>query len=93
MEGASGVSQVISPSRKYGDEKIPVVTAKPIDDPSVADPTPCASDHAIFYFSRAACRQEIIASANNPAAPAPLDAGGGGGASVGAGEKARGGGA
>jgi hypothetical protein len=31
MEGASGVSQVIAPPRKYGDKKIPVVTAKPID--------------------------------------------------------------
>jgi hypothetical protein len=31
MEGAFGVSQVITLSRKHGDKKIPVVTATPID--------------------------------------------------------------
>ncbi len=42
MEGASCVFQVIAPPHKYGDKKIQVVTAKPIDDPSVANPPPAA---------------------------------------------------
>jgi hypothetical protein len=41
MEGASGVTQVIAPPRKNRD-KIPIVTALPIDEPSVADPPPAA---------------------------------------------------
>jgi hypothetical protein len=38
MEGASGLSQVIAPPRKYGDKKIPVVIATPIDPTSATDP-------------------------------------------------------
>ena len=41
MEGASGVTQVIASPRKYSD-KIPIVTALPIDEPSVAYPPPAA---------------------------------------------------
>ena len=39
MEGASGVTQVIAPPRKYRD-KIPIVTALPIGEPPVAYPPP-----------------------------------------------------
>jgi hypothetical protein len=45
MEGASSLSQVIAPPRKYGDKKIPVVLATPIDPPSATDP-PAAAEAA-----------------------------------------------
>ncbi len=38
MEGASGLSQVIAPLRKYGDKEIPVVMATPIDPTFATDP-------------------------------------------------------
>jgi hypothetical protein len=40
MEGASGRSQVIAPSRKYGDKKIPVVNATPIDPAAATEAAP-----------------------------------------------------
>jgi hypothetical protein len=40
MKGASGLSQVIAPSRKYGDKKIPVVTATPIDPAAAPEAAP-----------------------------------------------------
>jgi hypothetical protein len=64
MEGASGISQVIAPARKYRDKKIPVVTAKPVDGASVADPPPGAP------ASPAAPPEEAPAAAETEAAEA-----------------------
>ena len=43
MEGASGLSQVIASSRKYGDKKIPVVTATHIDPAAALEAAPAPS--------------------------------------------------
>ena len=59
MEGASGVSQVMAPSRKYGDKKIPVVTATPIDPAAALAPPPAPAP------------PEAAEAAEAEAAPAP----------------------
>ncbi len=66
MEGASGLSQVIAPARKYGAKKISVVTATPIDPTHANDP-PAAADAV------AAPPAPVAAAEAAPAPPARTD--------------------
>ncbi len=70
-EGASGISQVVAPPRKYGDKKIPVVTAKPVDGASVADP-PSGAPAPLAVPPAEAPAAAVTEAAE--AAPAPAEA-------------------
>ena len=73
MEGASCVTQVIAPPRKYRD-KIPIVTALPMGEPPVAYPPPAppspAAEEAPAAEAEAAEAPAPAAEAPAPAAPA-----------------------
>jgi hypothetical protein len=62
MEGASGVTQIVAPPRKYRD-KIPIVTVLLIGEPPVADPPLPAPAAA----AAAAAVAAAVAAARKPA--------------------------